>query len=635
MPVKKISDAPGNIKELDDVKLTLAQINSILRVYDALKEKGEVDNPMAVAIAQFKKANHKSDGKWVKNKKAEGASMSMVDLKNLDRYVVIRTGAQSPSEIDDLRELEGDWGHGVYPLWSDGLQSIVAFAFEPALFNADEAQAWVKKAMEKQPAAMRLIDVAKAAQSVAAALVQTFSTMLSPGLSRTPPAKTARSFDDIRLLVSHALDDQYGTIDPLGGYKEGPWILDMGPRVAIVEQKGKQYAVDYQIDENDVVTLGVMTPVDKEWTRSADGAPVMLHAFAAHLKAGDEASDDEDDDSLIWKEIIRPGKWFYADSGRLVEITAEMIQQAFEAWEAGLPKLISVPSDSHHSWNEGIVPVESNRGFVQKLKMIDDRLFGAFDLTDPNVSYGVQVGNIADVSVYLQPNVVHPDSGDTFPWVLQHVLLTNNPLVPDLEPFNAIPASGTGPGGYVVQSYQQSEDEEVTEMAVKKKGEQEQQPPEGLTLTAVEAATYQEFQALGLSVSDVKAIVAERQQVREKARGLEITQVIRALEGVETHDGVVQVEGTRHYPVICVAVEKALREHPEALALAANDGGQTGLDAVVLEIMNAIPQEGRMALSTDGQPSGDRDPKAKDPTLKGDEAEPTDEQIDDLGKRIL
>lgn len=623
MPVKKISDAPDNIKELDDVKLTLAQINSILRVYDALKAEGEVESPTAVAIAQFKEAHHKADGKWVKNKaKAKGASM--VDLENLERYVVIQTGAQSPSGIDDLRELEGDWGHGVYPLWSDGLQSIIAFAFEPALFNADEAQAWVKKAMEKQPAEMSLVDIV---QAVAGSLAKTFSVVFP----RITPAKSLRGFDDMRQLVGYALDEQYGTVDPLGGLKNGPWILDMGPRIVIVEHEGKQYAVDYQIDENDVVTLGALMPVDKEWTRSADGAPVMLHAFAVRLKAGDEADDDEDD-SLIWKEIIRPGRWFKMDSGNLVEITAEMIQQVFEAWEAGLPKLISVPSDSHHSWTEGIVPVESNRGFVEKLKMIGDKLFGAFKITDPNVAYGVQVGNVADVSVYLQPNVVHPDSGDKFPWILQHVLLTNNPLVQDLAPFDAIPASASA-GGYVVQSYRQSEDEEAVKMD--KKDKQESDEPKGLTLSADDAATYQEFQGLSLSVSEVKAIVAERDQVRKKARGLEITHVIRALEGVETHDAVVQVENTRHYPVVCVAAEKALREHPQALALTADDKGQTGLDTVILEIVNAIPQEGRMALSASKQPSGNHDPKAGDPTLQDGEVAATDEQIDELGTRIL
>ena len=67
MPVKKISDAPANIRELDDVKLTLAQINKVLEIYDALKAQKKVKNPMAVAIGQFKKSYHVSGGKWVKN----------------------------------------------------------------------------------------------------------------------------------------------------------------------------------------------------------------------------------------------------------------------------------------------------------------------------------------------------------------------------------------------------------------------------------------------------------------------------------------------------------------------------------------------------------------------------------------
>ena len=81
------------------------------------------------------------------------------------------------------------------------------------------------------------------------------------------------------------------------------------------------------------------------------------------------------------------------------------------------------------------MPAESNRGFVQKLKLIGERLFGGFKFTDPEVGYGVNVGNIADVSIFLNPNVIHPETGEKFPWTLEHVLLTNNPLAQDLAPF--------------------------------------------------------------------------------------------------------------------------------------------------------------------------------------------------------
>jgi len=435
-----------------------------------------------------------------------------------------------------------------------------------------------------------------------------------------------RSFDEIRRLVEQALDDQY---DATGedDLKQYPWIVEIGTSVVIFDIEGQRYAVTYQIDASDQVTLGEATLVDEQWVRKIDGAPVMLHAFAMKLGAGDEA--DEGDDELTWKEIIHPGKWFKSDTGREVECTADMIKEVFRAWQAGLPKLISVPTDSHHDYTGGLVPAESNRGFVETLKLIGDRLFGGFKFTDPEVGYGVGVGSIADVSVYLQPSVFHPDSGEKFEWALEHVLLTNAPLAQDLAPFGDVPVgASSGEGRCVVQFYQQKT-EEVNEM-----GKDVKDPQEGaVTLSAEDAVTLAGFKGLGLSVTDVEAMVAERDQVRQKARDLEITKMVRALEAQEEHAGVVQVDGRRHYPVVCVAMEKALREQPAGLALSANDEGQTGLDAVVLEIVNAIPAEGRMAMDAGDGPSGSKNPD--DSTLiSGPDAEPSDEQIDQLAGRL-
>ena len=90
------------------------------------------------------------------------------------------------------------------------------------------------------------------------------------------------------------------------------------------------------------------------------------------------------------------------------------------------------------------------------------------------------------------------------------------------------------------------------------------------------------------------------------------------------HGGVVQVEKTRHHPVVCAAVEKALKEQVEPLALDLSGDGKTLLDEVVLSIVNAIPQEGRMSL--EAQPEGDKE--------GGEEREITDEQIDKLDERL-
>jgi phage I-like protein len=73
MPVTRIEDAPANIQKLDDVALTLDQINEILTAYDALKAAGEVESPMAVAIASWKRRHRVQNGRWVATD--EGAQM--------------------------------------------------------------------------------------------------------------------------------------------------------------------------------------------------------------------------------------------------------------------------------------------------------------------------------------------------------------------------------------------------------------------------------------------------------------------------------------------------------------------------------------------------------------------------------
>jgi len=548
MPVKKVSDAPPAIQELDDVKLSLAQVNWILRVYDALKEQGKVDSPMAVAIAQFKKSFHVEDGKWIENEKEATLTASRVDLEHLDRYVIVPTGNRDPANVEDLRELEGDFGPAVYALWSDSMQSIVAFAFERSVYTEEQARVWVDKTMD---------------EPVKASLFGTFlSAVVAP----------------IRQALS-ALQPQ--------------------PQ-----------------------------PVTAPDSMPADGAPVSLHAFSVRL--GPVLDAMETDDGLVWKEIIHPGQWFKGDSGNLVEITAKMIRSAFKAWKAGLPRHISVPADYHHDDTAGLVPVEHNRGFVEKLKMIGDKLFAGFRFTDPEIAFGVEHGNIADCSVYLQPDVIHPTTGEKFDWILQHVLLTNDPLVQDLSPFGAVPASSTD-GRFVVQSYHPVQ--EVPTMPNDTQSQRTEQPPAPapVTLSAEDLTLYGQYRGLGLSVGDIQKMVAERAKVCQKARDLEITRVVRAMEATEAHPGVVRIEGYRHWPVVIAAVEKALREHPAALALAANDDGQTGLDAIVLAVANAIPQEGRMALAV--QPASSKAPV--DPSLSEPNAtEPTGEQVKEFATRL-
>lgn len=151
-----------------------------------------------------------------------------------------------------------------------------------------------------------------------------------------------------------------------------------------------------------------------------------------------------------------------------------------------------------------------------------------------------------------------------------------------------------------------------------------------IVLSGDAAREYGELSALGLSAADIKSLAAQKEAIetqtatlRDKAREMEVIHIVRALEGKDEHDGVTQIEGFRHYPVVITAVEKALREVPQAMALDADENGITPIDAAILDVVNAIPEEARIKLDANDNPV-DKKPKGKQP----DADEVTDEQVD-------
>jgi len=72
MPYQSLSEAPESWKKLDGTALSLAQVNQIAKVFDALVKQGkEKGSAASIAISQFKKRHQVKDGKWMKVDKAE------------------------------------------------------------------------------------------------------------------------------------------------------------------------------------------------------------------------------------------------------------------------------------------------------------------------------------------------------------------------------------------------------------------------------------------------------------------------------------------------------------------------------------------------------------------------------------
>jgi hypothetical protein len=111
MPYKTIEEA--NVKELDGCPLSLEQANAIAAMADAMKADGKVENPWAVATAQFKKGHEIKDGAWVKREaEPTGKSSELPE----DPYYATIAKSVAPEQklwavvLEPYRvDAQGDW----------------------------------------------------------------------------------------------------------------------------------------------------------------------------------------------------------------------------------------------------------------------------------------------------------------------------------------------------------------------------------------------------------------------------------------------------------------------------------------------------------------------------------------------
>lgn len=332
-----------------------------------------------------------------------------------------------------------------------------------------------------------------------------------------------------------------------------------------------------------------------------------------------EVADGKND--LIWKEIVAVSKTFRPLTGDELEIDQEFIDELFDSFEAEVLENIAITAGDHCEESDGIVPADKTVGFVRKLKKVGGRLWAGLEILKDDIKEALGQ-TIKDVSIFAWSDFHDRRDGKKWPWVLVHLLLTNYPQLVGLSPFGEEPVGAsageprlTGKRDYFY----------LREVVMPNQTNQVE------SMAGVDVQELAAFRSLGLSVAEIQAIQAERVATRRKARDLEISTIIAALEGRGTHDGVVVCDGAaRHYPVVVHAVEQALRaDGGEAMSLDISSEGQSPIDEIVLSIVNAIPLEGRMVETQ--LPVTQPQETPSPPTSS---SVPTDEQIADLDERI-
>lgn len=182
----------------------------------------------------------------------------------------------------------------------------------------------------------------------------------------------------------------------------------------------------------------------------------VLELVFSSTDAGVE--DNVGDKKIIWKDIMREGE-FPVTPGRkrkvpfkitatgvssatndLITISMAEVMKSFEdkAFETvTIPLRHPKPGDTDDVLN--------NSGYVESLRIVKkgDKhyLQGGLGFTEPDVAGKVRRGTIPNVSSGVFFNFTRKADDKTFPVALNHVCLTKQPWIDDLEPFTRVYAS--------------------------------------------------------------------------------------------------------------------------------------------------------------------------------------------------
>ncbi len=178
---------------------------------------------------------------------------------------------------------------------------------------------------------------------------------------------------------------------------------------------------------------------------SEDGDPIPVWVAELFFEDGEQSEED----GLIWKPILREGKWKLSpgpgqvparkpitvikdgksDPAKLIISMSELLKN----FKAGAIEHVTVPV-SHDN------KVTDNTGFIRDLRLAKDKdgrwvLEAAHDFTEPDVKGMAQRGTIANTSAGVLFDYPRKEDGKKFNAVLEHVALTNRPWLNGMKPF--------------------------------------------------------------------------------------------------------------------------------------------------------------------------------------------------------
>ena len=129
------------------------------------------------------------------------------------------------------------------------------------------------------------------------------------------------------------------------------------------------------------------------------------------------------------KELIKVGKYVKDSTKQVLDVTKDTLNhwvKTFDAWTKNGNK---VPVPNGHT-NDAT----ANKGWVKKLEVVGDSLYGVMELLDETLA------KTTDISICIEPKVVD-GKGNIYESIITHVALTTTPVVPGLAGFETLSLS--------------------------------------------------------------------------------------------------------------------------------------------------------------------------------------------------
>ena len=359
----------------------------------------------------------------------------------------------------------------------------------------------------------------------------------------------------------------------------------------------------------------------KGWDMAKAKTWVEEHVKAAEILEGVDFSEPGDiteemalamekEPEVVWKQLLRPGKWTKQEYGQTqtINITQSVIDAVKAAFDAGVVPHVYVPSEHSESPRD-------NTGFVKALRVVkdpqdpsEDGLWCGIVFTEPDIAEMVRRGTIANISAWLTPNYVDSRNGSTWPWVLRHAALTNQPVL-HLKPFAA--SEGVNGEDVYVREVEAVETKEMNDQIAElsRKLEAEQTKAEDLATKLSEASgSIETLQAEKKQSDDiVQRMEAQLAQATATLHDTEVKTIVATYQGRGVHDKVKMPAGMAFAPAVLSVVEPLLKadDREKSVRLSVDTEDKASVTDMVLSVLNAVAEANGGLVSLEAKGSQD------------------------------